>query len=152
MREKLMGLIDDSETFEEQMNDLGVEVVRLKPVYEWYKPNDSSSGNAGLKDKISVTVAGITLGSEVVKMLGADSRLKVAVVKTKKINGPEEITFAIKSADKGLKIIKSTNNSSRFGSKNVMKWLFDNGIKKGRYELKQVDGGYIAVEVGGGEN
>ena len=150
-RERLIGYKDEEETFEETMDALGVEVVKTKTTeVEWYVPNEKSTGNAGLKDKVSVTVAGITLGCEVVKMLGADSRLKIAVVKTKRINSPEEVTFAIKSTDKGFKIIKSTNNSSRVSSKNMMKWLFENGVKRGRYKLKSADGGYIAVPCGDG--
>ena len=153
-REKLDDPSYEEETFEEQMDALGVEIVKTKTTeIEWYKPNDSSSGNAGLKDKVSVANLGITLGCDVVKMLGADSRLKIAVVKTKRINSPEEATFAIKIAEKGLKIIKSTNNSSRVGSKNMMKWLLAKGVKKGRYSLKPVDGGWAAVACkdGGGK-
>ena len=143
-RERLMGYCDQEESFEEQMDALGVEVVRPKTEVKWYKHNLGSSGNAALINKVSVATGGITIGSEAVEMLGACSKLKIAVVKTKKPDGSELITFALKPSEKGLKIMK-IKNTNRFGSKTLMNWLFDNGIKKGRYELKKIDGGYLAV-------
>ena len=151
-REKLDDPGYEEETFEEQMDALGVEIVKPKTEIERYKIDKSRAGKIGLKDKVSVTTTGITLGGEAVKMLGADSRLKVAVIKITKA-GIDEITFALKPGNDGFKITRSRANSFRIGAKGVTEWLLAKGVKKGRYSLKKIEGGYIAAAVkdGGGK-
>ena len=148
-REKLDDPGYEAETFEETMEALNVEVVRPKTEIEWYKTNKSRAGKIGLKDKVSITTTGITLGGEVVKILGADSLLKVAVVRTTS-GGVEEITFALKPGSDGFKITRSRANSYRIGTKGVTEWLLAKGVKKCRYSLKKIEGGYIAVPERGG--
>ena len=145
-KEKLLGYKDDEESFEEQMDALGVEIVKTKTTeVEWYKTDKSKLGKVGLKDKVSITSTGVTLGGEVAKMFG-DALIKVAVVKTKHRTGIEEITFALKPGKDGLKISRTQANSYRIGAKALSEWLISKGLKKGsRYILKEIDGGYIAV-------
>ena len=151
-REKLFGVPLEEETFEEQMEALGVEVVKPKQEVEWYN-SKGRAGKIGLKDKISVTAASITLGTEIAMKLGGEgARLKVAVVTTKKINTPDqyEIIFVLKPSADGLKITRSNAGSYRLAAKKMVQWLITKGVKKGRYNLKPIDGGYLAVPVGGG--
>ena len=153
-REKLEDPGYDEESFEEQMDALGVEIVKTKTTeVEWYKTDKSKLGKVGLKDKVSITSTGVTLGGEVAKMFG-DALIKVAVVKTKHRTGIEEITFALKPGKDGLKISRTQANSYRIGAKALSEWLISKGLKKGsRYILKEIDGGYIAVACkdGGGK-
>ena len=149
-RERLMGYCDQEETFEEQLAALDVPVVKTKTTeVEWYKIDRSRAGQIGLKDKVSVTSTGVTLGGEVAKMFGnlfGDALIKVAVVKTKNnIDGRETVTFLLKPGKDGFKISRTKANSFRIGSKGISEWLFSKGIKKGRYSLKHVDSGWIAV-------
>ena len=52
----------DDRNFDEQMEDLGVEVVKPKIQIEWYEINRAKrKGKFGLKDKVSVNSGGITL-------------------------------------------------------------------------------------------
>ena len=146
-KEKLLGYKDDEESFEEQMDALGVEIVKTKTTeVEWYKTDKSRAGQIGLKDKVSVTSTGVTLGGEVAKMFG-DALIKVAVVKTKNnIDGREETSFLLKPGKGGFKISRTKANSYRIGSKGISEWLFSKGIKKGRYSLKmQTEGVWLAV-------
>jgi len=147
-REKLTPFdnVDDDESFEQQMADLGVEVVRPKTKIEWYKTEKARAGKVGLRDKVSINSMGITLGGEVVKKIGEEPRVKVAVVKTKKIAGGEKITFILKPGQSGLKICRTKSNSHRIGTKALAEWLISKGIKKGRYSLKEIKGGYMAVK------
>ena len=147
-REKLFGAPLEEESFEGQMNDLGVEVVKLKPEVEWY---NSRVRTGGLKDKVNLNNSCLTIGVEVAKILGEGARLKVAVVKTKKIKSSDEVTFALKPAVDGLKIAKSASGSYRLGGKKMSEWLLGKGVKKGKYELRPVDGWYMAVPVAGGK-
>lgn len=149
-RDKLFEVPLEEESFEEQMNDLGVEVVKLKPEVEWYNSRVRTD-TGDLKNKVNLNNSCLTIGVEVAKILGEGARLKVAVVKTKKINGPDEVTFALKHEVDGLKIAKSPSGSYRLGGKKMSEWLLGKGVKKGKYELKSVDGWYKAVPVAGGE-
>ena len=128
------------------MDALGVEVVKTKTTeVEWYKIDKSRAGQIGLKDKVAVNATGVTLGGEVAKMFG-DALIKVAVVKTKNnMDGREEISFLLKPGKEGFKISRSQANSHRIGAKSLSDWLVSKGIKKGRYSLKEVDGGWMAV-------
>jgi hypothetical protein len=137
----------DDRSFEEQMADLGVEVVKPKTEIEWYEINRAKrKGKFGLKDKVSVNSGGITLGGKVVEMIGTDSRIKVAIVKIKSPTGKEKLTFILKPAKNGLKIVKTRANSCRIGSRALMEWLESKGIKKGWYKLEKIDNdGYKAV-------
>lgn len=137
----------DDRNFEEQMADLGVEVVKPKTEIEWYEINRAKrKGKFGLKDKVSVNSGGITLGGKAVEMIGTDSRIKVAIVKIKSPTGKEKLTFILKPAKNGLKIVKTRANSCRIGSRALMEWLESKGIKKGWYKLEKIDGdGYKAV-------
>lgn len=137
----------DDRSFSEQMEDLGVEVVKPKIQIEWYEINRAKrKGKFGLKDKVSVNSGGITLGGKVVEMIGTDSRIKIAIVKIKSPTGKEKLTFILKPAKKGLKIVKTKANSCRIGSRALMEWLESKGIKKGWYKLEKIDNdGYKAV-------
>lgn len=141
-----MGYKDDEETVEETLAALDVPVVKTKTTeVEWYNVDKSRAGQIGLKDKISITSTGITIGGEIAKMFG-DTLIKVAVIKTKNnIDGREETAFLLRPGKGGFKISKSRANSHRIGAKGLSEWLFAKGIKKGKYTLKEVDGGYIAV-------
>ena len=77
----------DDRSFEEQMNDLGVEVVKPgKPEFEWYEPMFGRNNKGGLKDRISINSGGITIGSIAVERIGLNSFITVGVVKIKNKN------------------------------------------------------------------
>ena len=146
-REKIM-MIDenDDRSFEEQMDDLGVEVVKPQTEIEWYKIGKAKSkGKHGLKDKISVNTGGITLGGKIAEKIGINVKVNVAIAKTKSPTGKEKVTFILKPGKDGLKIVKTKTNSCRIGSRALMEWLVNNGIKKGQYGIKKIEGGYMAV-------
>lgn len=150
-RERLINLADEiidaqEESFEQQMEALNVEVVKPKTEIEWYEIGRAKrKGEFGLKDKVSVNSGGITLGNKVVEMIGANSKIKVAVVKMKSPTGREKLTFILKPGKTGLKIAKTRANSCRIGSRALMEWLVSKGIDKGWYKLEKIDGGYKAV-------
>src|SRR5690554_1317810 len=95
---------NDDRSFEEQMDDLGVEIVKPKTEIEWYEIGKAKRrGKFGLKNKVSINTAGVVLGGEVVKMFGADTRLNVAIATTKTPTGKEKATFVLKPGEDGLK-------------------------------------------------
>lgn len=134
----------ENENFGETMEALGVEVVKPpKPRQEWYKPDLSRNKNAGIGDKISVTKTGITIGGLAVAKMGISSgshRLKVGITEHKK-----EKVLLFKSAEDGLKVMKTKTNSYRIGTRKLYEWLDVKGIKFGLYSVKKIDGGWLAM-------
>lgn len=136
----------DDRSFGQQMDGLGVEVVRPKIEVEWYKPDRSRRGRLGLLDKVSVNAGGIGLGRDVVDMIGENLRIKVAIAKTKTPLGKESLTFILKPVQAGGFMITKTRSSSyRLGSRPLAQWLMNGGIKKGWYRLEKIEGGYKAI-------
>lgn len=134
---------DDDRDFNQQMKDLGVEVVSpVEPV--WYEPDMRRSGKSGIKDKISVTKSGITIGAVALQTIGAKegTRIKIGVAETQKT-----ISLVIKHHKDGLKIVKSKANSHKVGTKKLSEWLLAKGIKPGLYRLEEIKGGWLAVPV-----
>ena len=140
-------LVDDDRSFEEQMEDLGVEVVKPAPLEpEWYEPDMRRSNKVGLKDKISVRKTSVTIGNQAIEEMGVNEecRIKIGTAKYKEL-----IVLALKPANNGLKITKSNKNSFRVGSKKLPEWLLTKGLKFGHYSLKKVKGGFIGIPEGG---
>jgi phage antirepressor YoqD-like protein len=132
----------DDRTFEEQMADIGVEVV--KPKVTWYKTMTQRSGKVGLKDKISLTKSCLTFGGEVVGKIGADSLLNFGLYEK---NGKKYIAMRTSKKD-GLKLSKTKANSYRVGSQALAKWLLEQGMPLGKYRLQEIKGGWLAVPEG----
>jgi hypothetical protein len=135
----------DDRTFEEQMADIGVEVVKPKTVICWYKSMTQRSGIVGLKDKISLNKSCLTFGGEVVEKIGADSLLNFGLYEK---NGKKYIVLRTSKKD-GLKLSKTKANSYRVGSKALAQWLLEQGMPLGRYRIQEIKGGWLAVPEGG---
>lgn len=131
----------DDRTFEEQMADIGVEVV--KPKVTWYKTMTQRSGKVGLKDKISLTKSCLTFGGEVVGKIGADSLLNFGLYEKN-----DKKYIVLRTSKDGLKLSKTKANSYRVGSKALAKWLRAQGMPLGRYRLQEIKGGWLAVPEG----
>ena len=136
----------DDRTFEEQMADIGVEVVKPKTVICWYKSMTQRSGIVGLKDKISLNKSCLTFGGEVVEKIGADSLLNFGLYEK---NDKKYIVLRTSKKD-GLKLSKTKANSYRVGSKALAQWLLEQGMPLGKYRLQEIKGGWLAVPEGGG--
>ncbi len=133
----------EDESFEQQMDALGVEVV--KPALqepEWYDPDFRRRNKIGLKDKISVQKTCITIGSQAILEMGVNENFKVKVG-TAKYKG--RIVLLLKLTNNGLKITKSNKNSYRVGAKKLPEWLQGKGLRFGLYSLKKVEGGFIGI-------
>ncbi len=133
----------DDRTFEEQMEDLNVEIV--KPEIEWYEP-DLTRKQQGLGDRISINKTCITLGRDFVEKIGGfDTKISVGVVKDKARN---KTVLAFRSDNKkGMKITKTEGGSYRIGTRKLLKWLAQSGIGQGVYEVKEAGGGYTAYKI-----
>ena len=134
----------DDRTFDEQMADLGVEVVKPKIEIYWYKTMTQRSGKVGLKDKISLTKSCLTFGGEVVEKIGADSLLNFGLYEK---NGKKYIV--LRTSKDGLRLTKTKTNSYRVGSEALTQWLRAQGLPLGRYRLQEIKGGWLAVPEGG---
>lgn len=138
----------EKETFEEQMKALNVEIV--KPEIEWYKPA-TVRRTSGLKDRISINKCGITFGKDAIAKIekAEDGKvfISIGIIKTKKRN-----VMAIKpgKGKGGFTVTKTSKQSHRIGTKKLVKWLAERGIEQGVYELRAVEGGFVAVPEGGG--
>ena len=135
---------DDDRNFEQQMEDLGVKVV--KPKVTWYKTMTQRSGKVGLKDKISLTKNCLTLGGQAVEKIGADSLLNFGLYEKK-----DKKYIAIQASKKeGLRLSKTKANSYRVSSKALAIWLLEQGMPLGKYVFREVKGGWLAIPEGGG--
>jgi hypothetical protein len=133
----------EDRSFEEQMDDLGVKIIKPEKEISWYEPNFGRSGRVGLKDKVSIHSSGLTIGSQAIDQIGTTSKLKIGIIKVK-----NKSYVAIKMAEDGLTITKTKVNSFRVGTKKLSEWLLKEGIEKGKYVLKAVDGGFILIPEG----
>jgi len=135
----------ERQSFEQQMNDLGVEVVKTKAALEWYKPA-TARRNRGLGDKISINKSGITLGKEAVKIFERNQpgyiSIEVGIIKKRNRN-----YLAIRPVknESGFTVTVLKKRTHRMGTKKLVKWLSSRGIKQGVYELREVKGGYMAI-------
>jgi hypothetical protein len=132
----------EEESFEEQMANLGVEVV--KPKLTWYKTMTQRRGKVGLKDKISLSKSCITLGSEVVEKIGADSLLNFGLYEK---NGKKYIAMRTSKKD-GLKLRKTKANSYRVSSQALANFFIEQGMPLGKYRLQKIKGGWLAIPEG----
>ena len=136
-REKLIPSNVDDRTVEEQMADLGVEVV--KPKITWYKTTHQR-----LKDKISLTKDCFTFGSEVVEKIGADSLLNFALYE----KGDKKYIAIQASKKDGLRLHKTKTNSYRVSSQALASFFIEQGLPLGKYKLHEIKGGWLAVPEG----
>jgi|GEM_PF-3557834 len=136
---------DDERSFEQQMKDNNVEVA--KPDIEWYKPA-MARRNTGLKDKISINKSGITFGNKIIEKLEKDQSgsvfISIGIIKKKTRAGNVLAIKPVKNQG-GFTITKTEKRSYRVGTKKLVRWLAERGIEQGVYELKEVEGGFIAV-------
>ena len=126
----------DNRTFEQQMRDLNVEVVR--PTVVW---NEPVFHRKGLHDCLSITENGITLGKEIAEKINAE-RLDVGVMERTQ----KKPTVALRPSKKGYKVCKKTS-CYRLGSPKLIRWLRERGIELGVYEVKEIKGGYVAYKL-----
>lgn len=135
---------DDDRGFEEQMQDLGVEVV--KPKIEWYQAKIHKSP-AGLKGKISFAKTCITLGKEAVNEMisSPEEELRVEFGIFEK---NDKKFIALRKSRDGFKPCKTRSGSCRITSQEVIGWLERKGVPRGVYKLKAVEGGWLAVPEG----
>ena len=127
-------------SFKQQMEDLGVEVARKeapKPQIIWYRPK---RGRKGMGKRISLGNSYISLGHEAVKLFGGESVklvLSIAVISEKRY-------IAIQVDPGGYKIWK-TKSTYRVGSQAYAAWLRSQGMPVGKYKLREIKGGWLAV-------
>jgi hypothetical protein len=136
-------LDEDDRSPEQQLADLGVEVV--KPITKWYKPMTQRRGKVGLKDKISLTKSGFTFGVAAAEEIGAGSLLNFAVYER---SGRRYIAIQ-KSNKDGLKMHKTKNNSYRVSSEALARFFVGENMPLGKYRLEKIKGGWLAVPEGG---
>ena len=132
---------DDDRSLHEQLQDLGVEVAsttqKAQTKISWY--NTQKGNDAYLYNKISVTKGDIRLGKVVQEkflkighyaQIGAVPRRDKVLLLFKPV--PERVDGAL--------AISVKNSSARVGSRALIKWLEEKGLKHGRYTVRQVDG------------
>lgn len=142
----------EDKTVHEQLQDLGVEVVTVsslglrpdedKPAKKgvtnirWYNPSRPANY---LLDVISITQNNITVGHKVAEMLGGDGVfLKIGCADR---NGAVVPTFTpVKQKEKNTLLLRrdKNKNSYRISSSSSIKWLLAEGVKVGRYRIKQL--------------
>lgn len=132
---------DDDRSLHEQLQDLGVDIVSATPKAQtkisWYNTQKGSA--AFLYNKVSITKGDIRLGKVVQKkffkigryaQIGAVPRGDKMLLLFKPV--PERVDGAL--------AVSVKNNSARVGSRALIKWLEEKGLKHGRYTVRQVDG------------
>ena len=149
----------DDRTFEQQMADLGVEVVSGKKPnsseqgkkleIKWFAPNRGSSSHRD--DQVKVLSQFISFGDKPYRHLLAKSqdskKLKVRIGMTT-YEGRKCLYIKPVQAG-GYKLsVYAKYDSNRAGSKALIKLILDAGLPKGRYDTVLVRGGVIAVPEG----
>jgi len=142
---------DDNRTFEEQMEDIGVEVERVKvikpdgvvkPETIWYRGQRKSF--RGLKNKISLNNGGVGIGSKIAEVLGGKgARVNIGIYK----KGTEKMIAIQKSETGRLSIRQTENNSFRLSSRSLSRWLQSQGMPLGKYLVMEAKGGLLAKPV-----
>lgn len=146
------GMLDDSgyddRSFDEQMNDLGVEVIRQKADglknLVWL----TTWGNVkSLADKIRLNKSTISFGKEALQMLFEESehkkiRIGVAEYRSRKV-------LVLRPSAVGYAVVQGKEGRPRAGSALVVKKLLDHGLSLGIYNAKKVKGGIVCIFEGG---
>ena len=140
-RGKLLDHPNDDRNFEEQMQDLGVEVKRQSNVLRnmtWL----STRGKATpLGNRISVNKSYIKLGGEAYTALteaGGGEKLRFA---TAEYMGQKVIV--IKTDKAGYKIYRNKQGYAKTGSPAITAMIEDKGLPLGFYTVKKAKGGII---------
>ncbi len=135
-------------TVEEQMNDLGVEVIKKKEepkeqlkVVATYAP--WSRREVYYFNGIKVTKGYIYVFPKAVEMFGDEYMDMIQVCEYK---GKRCIAFKVSEQERGLKIKRFQNGSAKIQSRNLTTWLNQHGIEEGVYKLKKVKNGFIAIK------
>ena len=135
---------DDDCSFKEQMDALGVEVVKQKP--DQLKNIKWLSGWGKIKplvDNICVNKSSISFGDEVLEMLfegNAYRKLRFAVAEFRK-----QKVLVIKTSETGYTIVQGKIGRARTGSPAVMRKLREHGLALGVYRAKKAKGGIICI-------
>ena len=134
--------LNEDRTFEEQMNDLGVQVVqKQKPEVVWHRSCNYGKGDGGIGNMISVNRTNLTIGKPVMDQIGAGERIEFGVMER---NGKKMLV--IKKSKYGRKAYqKKPHEGGRLTSKPLLNWLEEQGIVRGLYKVSEVKGGWIAV-------
>ena len=143
--------LDEERSFEQQMNDLGVQVVRPekpqeapqeeRPQIVWRGGSMYGKGSGGIGNMISITKTNISIGKPLMDAIGPDGRLEFGVMEK---NGRKMV--AMKKVKHGLKPYRTRDTSgARVGSKSLLGWLAEAGIVRGLYRVSEVKGGWVAV-------
>ncbi len=140
----------EDRTFEEQMNDLGVQVVQKqkpeerlqeKPEVVWHRSCNYGKGDGGIGNMISVNRTNLTIGKPVMDQIGAGERIEFGVMER---NGKKMIV--IKKNKYGWKAYqKKPHEGGRVTSTALLAWLEKQGVVRGLYKVSEVKGGWVAT-------
>lgn len=138
---------EDARSFEQQMSDLGVEVVKQKPdhlksikwVSGWSKVNH-------LIDKVCINKSSVSFGDEVLGILFDDSNNKKIQFATAELRGQK--VLVIKTSKTGYVVVQGKTGRARAGSSRVMQKLREHGLTLGVYRVKKARGGIICIPEG----
>lgn len=141
---RLAQLIDDR-TSEEQIRDLGVEVVTKEAVklnitgVKWL--NQKKSPLKLDPRMISLGKASLILGDKVLDWIGSD-KILLGVGKS-----DDATVMLIKPSPKGSKISKTKTGSARVGSKQLLDSLKKEGAIEGRYDVIKRKGDTVLIAI-----
>ncbi len=136
----------EEETFGEQMDALGVDVVKLKPKQPKLENIKWLSGwgkTKPLVDKVCINKSSISFGDEALQMLLDGSAYKKLQLATADFQGQK--VLVIKTSKTGYVIKQGKAGRARAGSPLVMRKLQECGLVLGVYRVKKAKGGVICI-------
>ncbi|MGI6078288.1 MAG: hypothetical protein ACOYCB_09045 [Fastidiosipilaceae bacterium] len=146
VKQRVLPPYDDGlgdETFGEQMNALGVEVVKQKPELKNIKWVSGWKKNKPLVDKVCVNKSSISFGDEALKILLDRSTHKKLQLATADFRNQK--VLVIKTSETGYVVVQGKTGRARAGSPGVMKKLQEHGLALGVYRVKKAKGGVICI-------
>ena len=144
--------LNEDRTFEEQMNDLGVQVVggnsqksNKRLDIKWFAPKAGKSAYSD--EQIKVLGAAITFGGKPYKHLlskksnDGDLRVKFGAIKYE-----GRLCLYIKPVEAGgYKLLKQESGRIKSGSPSLVNMITEAGLPKGKYKSILVKGGVVGV-------
>ena len=137
----------DDRSFEEQMRDLNVKIVKQKPEklknITWLRSRGRASP---LVDKISVNKSIIGIGSKVYQMLADEKggkKLQFAVAEYR-----DQKVLVIEVDAAGYKLTQLKSGYIKVGSLALIKKIQSHGLPLGIYKVKKAKGGIICIPEG----
>ncbi len=144
--------LNEERTFEEQMNDLGVQVVggnsqksNKRLDIKWFAPKAGRSAYSD--EQIKVLGAAITFGGKPYKhLLSKKSNDGDLRVKFGAIEYEGRLCLYIKPVEAGgYKLLKQESGRIKSGSPSLVKMITEAGLPKGKYKSILVKGGVVGV-------